>query len=251
MPKLALPDWRDCLSYAPLLQVDRALLCWEWLRRDPFYRCTFYLHKDNPIGWTEQAARFGLQELVDPQLQSDDARPIWRAGHLDGVLHVRATSCENEVDAFVLDRFSELASLSCAGGEEHMLLCDGRAYLRLDIVDGSVRRGPVRLHYELCGFSQLAGPLLTLKRFVRFVQTGVLSKEQSSKRTHERIVTLLRTADALRRGATQREIATVLLDGDAARPNWRLDQPSLRSRVQRLVRLTRQMQEGGYRALLR
>lgn len=251
MPVPAHPDWRDGEGYACLLALDPPLLAWEWLRRDISYGRAFETCQPRAGTVAEGAARFGLHQFTDPQLPAGDARPMWRAGHLDDVLHVRAVSCANKVDAFVLDQFSELAFLSCAGGAEHLLWCDGSAYLRLDIIDGSVRRGPVRLHYELCGFSQLAGPLLTLERFVRFVRTGVLPKEQSSKHRYQRMVTLLRTADALSERATQREIASVLLDEDVLLPHWRIDQSSLRSRVQRLVRSARMMQAGGYLALLR
>jgi hypothetical protein len=27
-------DWRDAAAYAPLLEADRSLFAWEWLRRD-------------------------------------------------------------------------------------------------------------------------------------------------------------------------------------------------------------------------
>jgi hypothetical protein len=61
---------------------------------------------------------------------------------------------------------------------------------------------------------------------------------------------MLRAYDALAAGASQREIAAVLLDGDARRDRWRIHSPSLRSRAQRLAACARAMGEGGYRALL-
>lgn len=35
-------EWQDASTYFPLLQMDRSLLMWEWLRRDPDYR-EFYV----------------------------------------------------------------------------------------------------------------------------------------------------------------------------------------------------------------
>jgi hypothetical protein len=64
-------------------------------------------------------------------------------------------------------------------------------------------------------------------------------------------VQILRAWDALQDGAAQREIAAVLLNPCAGEPDWRIRNPSLRSRAQRLVRLARSMAGGGYLALLR
>ena len=33
-----MPDWRDAAAYEPLLEADRSLIAWEWLRRDRGYR---------------------------------------------------------------------------------------------------------------------------------------------------------------------------------------------------------------------
>lgn len=61
---------------------------------------------------------------------------------------------------------------------------------------------------------------------------------------------MLRAHDALAAGASQREIAAVLLDEEALAPRWRVEAPSLRSKVQRLVRSARAMADGGYRLIL-
>lgn len=249
MPIPALPDWRDDQGYASLRDLDPALLAWEWLRRDPAYRLAYHDRQLLPGG--NDAGAFGLHHFIDPQLPARDARPMWCAERMSGILQVRAEPCDDEGEAFDLARFSPLASLSRSNDGQHLLLCDGRALLRIDVLAGDVAPGPVRFHYALSGFSELSGPLLTLQRLQHLVRSGVLMHSPSSDRKAARMISLLRTVDALAGGASQREIATVLLDRDAARPNWRLDQPSLRSRVQRLVRLTRQMQEGGFWALLR
>ena len=62
---------------------------------------------------------------------------------------------------------------------------------------------------------------------------------------------MLRVADGLSRGASQRELAEVLLGKGDIGAAWRDDAPSLRLRVQRLVRGARNLGAGGYRCLLR
>lgn len=61
---------------------------------------------------------------------------------------------------------------------------------------------------------------------------------------------MLRAHDAMASGATQREIAAKLLSVEAEEARWRVSVPTVRSRVQRLVRNTRAMAAGGYLSLL-
>jgi Family of unknown function (DUF6499) len=44
-------NWQNVVSYSPLLQMDRSLLMWEWLRRNPDYR-DFYIGKTRDVSKT-------------------------------------------------------------------------------------------------------------------------------------------------------------------------------------------------------
>lgn len=66
-----------------------------------------------------------------------------------------------------------------------------------------------------------------------------------------RLIAVLRVADALTTGASQREIATVLFGAEAVARDWNGRSDALRSRLRRLVREARTMAAGGYRQLLR
>jgi hypothetical protein len=44
-------NWQNAMSYSPLLQMDRSLLMWEWLRRKPDYR-DFYIGKTREVSET-------------------------------------------------------------------------------------------------------------------------------------------------------------------------------------------------------
>jgi hypothetical protein len=61
---------------------------------------------------------------------------------------------------------------------------------------------------------------------------------------------MLRAWDALIAGASQREIACMVFSRSAAGARWRIREPSIRSRTQRLVRSARDFAQGGYRELL-
>jgi hypothetical protein len=65
------------------------------------------------------------------------------------------------------------------------------------------------------------------------------------------MILLLRAFDALAAGASQRDIAQILLSASAGLPSWRVMSPSLRSQAQRLTRSARTMAAGSFWALLR
>src|SRR5574338_1177253 len=84
--ELQVPDWKDAAAYAPLLHADRAVIAWEWLRRDSSYRQaaeaaiarrsvrTRMALDDEPT-----AAAWGLHAFEHPALSAPLARPVWRS----------------------------------------------------------------------------------------------------------------------------------------------------------------------------
>lgn len=254
-----LPDWRDAAAYAVLLGVDRSALAWEWLRRNSDYRRAANLPERSRsiaggIVLDEQPDAFawGLHAFEDPSLGAPAARPVWRANVYSQVLLAVAEPAVDPGDGFELARLKGLATLvRGAGGAEHLLLSDGSRALRLDLLQGSLLRGPARLRYLLAGLEKLEPAILVLRRLIalwknrRFVHSL-----RTRERTRPRDVLTLRTYDALRAGVTEREIAAELLSAQAREERWRIDAPELRSRAQRLVRAARSIAEKGGRSLL-
>jgi hypothetical protein len=141
-------------------------------------------------------------------------------------------------------------SVAGSGGRNHLLISDGLHSIRIDILEGKVA-SRVRLDYLIAGFEDAQKPLVTLRRLLALRRTGRFSPSLRPVQTKaRRLVLIRRAADALAAGASQREIAAELLDRDAAADRWRFRNPSLRSRVQRLVQCARSMERGGYWALL-
>ena len=252
---LALPDWRRGDDYAGLLHAAPEAFAWEWLRRDLHY------HVAAPgaprgggvpqeLAADPAAARWGLLAFEDPGLPAGLARPVWRREAMHSVLLADAAASGDPGDWFDLGRFASLATIVRGPADaEHVLLSDGVTALRLDIVSGSLVAGPACLSYRLAGLSALRGPLATLRGLLRLWQTGRLAPPLPGER-NRRLVLLLRAADGLAHGATQRELAAVLLGREAASARWRSEVPSLRTRAQRLVAGARTMAGGGWRALL-
>lgn len=255
----ALPDWRDEAGYAVLLDAEPAGIAWEWLRRDPFYRaaaCAAPGARQRGallvVPGDPAAATWGLHAFEDPALPAGAARPVWLREHFPRTLVAAAEPVGASDDQFDIARFAALASVvrDAGSGAEYLLLSDGLASLRLDLVAGSIVGGPVRLAYRLSGFTALAGPLATLRGLLRLRETGRLRGPPRRSR-NRRLVLLLRAFDALQAGVSQREIAGGLLSAEAAHARWRSEMPSLRLRAQRLAGGARAMARGGYRGLLR
>lgn len=242
-------DWRDAAAYAPLLDADRPVFAWEWLRRDPDYRAAAQGASRDGGGFAD-AAHWGLHRFEDPSRAAPAARPLWRADHHPYVLKAKAGPPAAPSDAFDARRLAAIATVA-AGEGEHWLLSDGLRAVRFDLIDGTATQGPVELHYLLAGRASASGPLLALRRLLALAETGRFSRTLHPREPKAwRWVLALRTHDALAAGASQREIAAALLSGAAAEARWRVHTASQRSQVQRLVRTARRIADSGYRAFL-
>lgn len=248
------PDWRDTAAYAPLLAADRPFFAWEWLRRNCGYRAAAeraLKTAGNVAGAGEAAGRWGLHAFVPPGLTAPEARPIWRWEVHPFVLRAEAGPPQNG-EPFDLERVAAMSTLVTAGdGRQHLLISDGLRAIRIDILEGSILRGPAELRYLLAGLAAAEQPVLTLRRLIALWRTGGFCRSLHPVEPRaKRWLLMLRASDALRAGTDQREIAAVLLSADAREPRWRTELPSVRSRVQRLVRSARAMEKGGFWALL-
>lgn len=247
--------WREAAAYAPLLRADRAAFAWEWLRRDPAYRAaaTWAIEAGGRAATARDPATWGLHAFEAPGLAAPFARPVWRRERYPWVLQVFAEAPAAPSDAVDLLATSSMPAMVVGpDGREHLLISDGFRFIRLDVLEGTVRRGAVQLRYLLSGLASAEKPLLSLRRLLTFWRTG-----RFSSRLHltdpraRRLVLLLRAHDAVAAGAGQREIAAELISPDAGGPRWRIREPTLRSRAQRLVRSARAMADGGHFTLLR
>jgi hypothetical protein len=132
------------------------------------------------------------------------------------------------------------------------VLSDGWHRIRIDLEAGTLSEGPVVLEYRLWGVRHVRSKILPLRRFVHLCTEGRFSRTLfPADPAVARLIAALRVHDALSVGASQREIAELLVGVEQARFDWNGASDSLRSRIRRLVKEARRLAAGGYRSLLR
>lgn len=239
------PDWRDAAAYSPLLEADRSLIAWEWLRRDISYRSAVR-------GSAAAAAKFGLIAFEPAELAVPNARPIWRSDAHPFVLPVSPVLLEPAEERFDPQQLGGFERVIARDNEEHLLLSDGLHSIRLDAPAGTFSMGPVALSYSVDRIPLAEPQILTLRRFIALYRSGRFSRMlHRPEPRSRRWILMLRAWDAILAGADQRHIAAALLSRSAGEPCWRSREPSVRSQAQRLVRSARAFGAGGFRLLLR
>lgn len=242
------------MAYAPLGAADRSLIAWEWLRRNPVYRAsvaTALRLGIAPRTVTTRAHPFGLIAFEPPQLTVPAARPFWQSRIHPFVLNVVQASRAAADDLFDPASLGGLSLVMSGSGRDHLLISDGFGMVRLEGPRGIFSNGPTRLCFMIEGVGSAKAPLLALQRFIAVARSGRFSRLQHQREPKaQRWVLLLRTADALAGGASQRHLAEALLSRSASQSDWRSRDPPLRSQAQRLVRSARCLVGGGYADLL-
>lgn len=192
----------------------------------------------------------------DPCREAPDARLVWDARADPDALSVAAVPVDAEAaDRFDHQRFAQwLYVVTAPDGQEHAVISDGYRRIRIDVEEGSLAAGhPVLLRYRLTGVigSDADQQVLPLRRLTGLYRTGrFLPALFPRERKVEKLIEVLRVADALRAGASQRDIAACLFGTERISRDWRAVSDSLRSRVRRLVNRARHMAAGGYRVSL-
>jgi hypothetical protein len=205
----------------------------------------------------QTAIRFdgGCTFAERPDVSAPQARIIWHTDLDPGTLHVIALPIEpgdpDEIDPNRLRPW--LAVAADEDGHEHAVLSDGWHHIRVDVEGGSLtEEHPLLFHYRLVGVASAARKILPLRRLIELCRRGRFAPSLfPPDRRADRWLALLQVHDALRAGASQREIACALFGEDRTLADWRSTSDSLRSRVRRLVKEARAMAAGGYRSLLR
>ena len=188
-----------------------------------------------------------------PDRPATDARLFWRPDLDASVVDIdAATASPDDPDAFDVGQFDDLVTLlRHTDGHESLSFSDGVHHLQLEIVEGSVTAGPVRLHYRLSGFRFVEAQALTVRRLAQLRRLGRFPRNlfPPEPRAH-RWVMALRAYDGMADGASHRDIATVLFGKQTVHDDWSGRSGYLRLRIQRLIRGAEKMVCGGYRELL-
>jgi hypothetical protein len=208
-------------------------------------RCAFSLSR----GPSVCPSREGCDFAEDESAGNGAPLAFWRAAVDPAVLVAQShRAAANDDDIFDLLGLSyPISVLQTGDGVEHVVIGDGRHRIRLELHGGSVTNGPVHLHYDLEGFSQAEPAVRTLRRFLALQRLGRFPETLFPvDRIVARRVRALQAYDGQRAGASQREIASVVLGERLFRgSNDNFD--SIRKRVSRLLDLAEQRMEVAYR----
>jgi hypothetical protein len=238
-------DWRDGAAYAALLHAERSIFAWEWLRRDTAYRAGFQAGKCAARQW-------GLLQYEDPDLPAPLARPFWAKEAEPYTLCAAASPCDPGPDAFDPALLPGLVSSIQGGENRHLLISNGLRTIRLDLVGKCLGAGPIRLRFMVEGLGSAGPSLLSLRQLIALCRRGRFEGPLFRPETRARRWILeLRAFDALSAGAAQRDVAALLFGMPAELCRWRIEAPSVRLQVQRLVRRARMLGRGGYLAFLK
>lgn len=233
----SVPDWRDPQAYAWLKMADRGAFAWEWLRRDPLYRQQ----------WRDagRAAQHGLVVCEDPSLDARAARPIWRS-ELDCA--VLAGDVVDPGDAtrageapFDFRTVGAALRVIGRGHVEHVRIGDGSRVLRFDLAGGGILERPVLIAWRLVGVTRLAPALAALHLLTRLDQGIEAAWPRTTEAKAPRWIMALRVRDAQAAGASHQDMARGLFGTLVDPERWRVETPSLRLRIQRLVKVSRRL----------
>ena len=247
IPDSWLPDWRDASAYS-FAQLDRRGFAWEWLRRDPAYRDAALAALGNDADRVADAASWGLVRFEHPHLAVPVARPIWLRAIDASVLCAMPCDSASACFALHLSALRRFITIAAAPDRTHVLVTDGWRQIRFDVgrlVDPS---RPWALHWEVLGLAHAGKALDELARLISFARLGRFASRLSPRETRaHRWELALRAHDALAAGARQRNIAT-LFSAAVLVERWRVDEPCLRLRAQRLTHLSASLVGLGFAA---
>jgi len=185
---------------------------------------------------------------------ASEARILWNR-RLDPSVLVAEAIPTHLGDAEAFDLYGQKVPTTVVidpGGSEEVLLGRGAKTIRMSIVRGTLREGPVRLAYALSGLTALDASILTLQRLLALHRHGSFSpKLFPAPASGRRWAMLIRTLDALAVDRGQRAVATALYGKPAVAAEWTGRSDFLRSRVRRLIRQACRLAAGGYLELLR
>lgn len=221
--------------YTALLRADRRSFAWEWLRRHGPYR----------RAWKERhlpPSAFGLLAFENPDRPTPEARPIWSHDRDPQVIDSGpATKTEDSGDLFDIRTFAGQVAVEIDEQDiEHWLLSDGYWFVRLALHGGTLLAGPVLLEHRIVGLAGAAPKLKALRQLIALTRDGAIPAGLRPREVRApRWILELRTADGLAAGASQQELARAFFGAAIPERSWRMQSPSYRLRVQRLVKAAR------------
>jgi hypothetical protein len=239
--------WHPMAAYLYVLRLDGPALAWEYLRRNPDYRCDWLLHRH--IAKTAQ--RWGLRLLEDPSCDARDAQPDWltdpdRLLQLCPVTDVSAGP--NTFDLWRLPGHKHLTH----DGDRLVLTCNLAGHVLRGAISPLLGNGMGYAYAVRAGrrlgerWRAVEGDLALWEAAAPEPAAVALDRPSRRALLHRHT---LQALDGVMAGASHREAAEVLFGHSTVAERWSEDS-GLRAQVRRLVRSGQTLMRGGYRHLL-
>lgn len=244
--------WTCSAAYVYALHLDPASRAWEYLRRNPRYVRDWVRYRRRASHGI--AARWGLETLVDPQLDARQVSPVWVIDALSPVMLVRDETETSRKQEMAEERFS----LWRLTGRK--VLFEGEDGLRLVAHvpgrDVGMRLGDYlsdgdRFAYQIPAVADEREAWSAVKSF-RWLTVACGSGKDALRRPGRADlfhVRALQVLDGLAAGAAQRELAVALFGIAAVARGWQPD-GAFRAQVRYLIRRARALMAGDYRSLI-
>ncbi len=181
------------------------------------------------------------------------ARILWTQDYDPSVVELAAVPARpDDPDGVDVMDLGFRATVIAREGREYVVLDDGYRRIRIDVLSGTVREGPVQPVFRMRGLVSIKPKLRTLGRILALARPGFRAAPHwPADQRMARWIDMLRVHDAYQGGASQREIAAALFGSARIAEDWCGGSDALQSRVRRLIKRGEAMAAGGYRWLLR
>jgi hypothetical protein len=238
--------WHAGAAYLYMLHLDPASLAWEYLRRNPQYRCD-WMHrsadKDGAVKWRMTA-------FEDPFLDARVAHPSWKTYPCDTIHLCKDPAPRGHDSNFSLWRIAGRKSLRHDGC--NLILSVALALGTLQIAIASDLS-------EGDGYAYVVRPGAHAQRhWHRIMRCDALLQGRSPRCTATALpanrvaiahMRSLQALDGLLAGASQREIAGALFGVSRVKRDWHAD-GELRAQIRYLIRRGVRIMLGAYVDLL-
>lgn len=186
----------------------------------------------------------------DPTRTAHDAHIVWDALLDPGVLPLRAVPT-SEAGFRLKPSRGRIDEAIGADGVRHVAIVSGCRRVRVDLLEGSLIEGPVRLIVDCADLATMRRASCILGCLEFLARTGVFPAwlMQGEPRMI-RHVQLLRVQDARSAGAVPREIALALFGADMVADGWSGTSDFIKSRTRRLIADAVAMSQGRWRSLM-
>ena len=241
--------WHPMAAYLYVLHLDGPALAWEYLRRNPEYRCD-WLHRRGTNA-DALAQPWGLRVLEDPSCDGREAQPEWQPDP-DGLVHLYPIEGpSDEVGSFDLWRLPGYKHLTHEG-DRLVLTCDLAGRVLRGAVSTVLEDG-MNYAYAVRADSRFRKRWQAVQRDIALWEaTATESAAFTYGRPGREALLHLRALQALDgtlAGASHRAVAEALFGFSIVAECWAED-GDLRGQVRRLIRRGQTLMRGGYRRLL-